>query len=615
MLRLSAKIVVASLSAALVAIGWHFVHRPRPSIDLLQRLEPVAEISPYISVEPVEIAGSRRRALVSTRRRVWVRGVPIAPDSVLAFSIGLRESTWEQPGDGVTFRVRARVGQRHPLLYSRYVDAKANGANRRWIDVRLPLADLLSSHGELPSRADFALVTTPGLSGDARHDEPAWADVRVESGGGDGLKIARRPNVVLVSIDTLRADSVGASGDRLSATPHIDRLAAGGFRFRRAYAPANHTLQSHMSLLTGLLPKTHGVLPGIGRESAVHVAPLPEGRITLPEILRADGYSTAGFAHDCVWLQKRFGFGQGFERYSVLHHDAVAMNDLEIFPWLDANHADPFFLFVHYYDAHSDWRKLPYDAPDDLRAKHAGDYTGDFDGCRAKTCATRNLMALDAEGAQLGEEDLRYIRALYDAGVEATDRQVGRLVERLAALGVLDDTLVVVVSDHGEEFREHGRFVHTQLYEESIRIPVILRLPGRIPAGAGSDHPVSLLDLAPTILDLLGVDEPGEMEGRSVRPLLDALEIAVAPIYFSDTSAEGVIDWPWKLIRKRQRTELFNLEDDPIERDDLSVRAPEEVRRLSALLEGEVGETAGAGTRVDAADGDIERLRALGYVE
>ncbi len=611
----SAKVVVASLSAALVAIGWHFVYPLRPSIDLLQRLEPIAEMSPYISVEPVEIGGSLRRALVSTRRRVWLRKVPISPDAVLAFSIGLRESSWEQPGDGVTFRVRARVGQRHPLLYSRYVDPKANSAHRRWIDVRLPLADLLSSDGALPSQADLALVVTPGLRGDARHDEPAWADVRVEIDEGQSSRGVRRPNVVLVSIDTLRDDSVGRSGDRLSATPHLDRLAVEGFRFRRAYAPANHTLQSHMSLLTGLLPKTHGVLPGIGRDRAVGVAPLPERRITLPEILRAHGYTTAGFAYDCVWLQKRFGFGQGFERYSVHHVDAEAMNDRQIFPWLDANHTDPFFLFVHYYDVHSDWRKLPYDAPDDLRAKHAGGYTGDFDGCREDTCATRNLMRLDAERAPLADEDLRYIRALYDAGVEATDRQVGRLVERLAALGVLDDTLVVVVSDHGEEFREHGRFVHTQLYEETVRIPMILRLPGRIAAGSGTDHPISLVDLAPTILDLLGVDEPGEMEGRSLRPLLDARQLAVAPVYFSDNVAEGVVDWPWKLIRQRHRTELFNLEVDPIERDDLSIRVLEQTRRLSALLEGEVGEANGADRRIDAGEGDIERLRALGYVE
>lgn len=622
----SLRAAVAGAFAMAVAL-WQFAPRSTREVDLLARFGETAARAQRFSIAPVEVAGSRRLALSTTQERVVLPRVPLFEGAELAFSIALREDVWDGAGDGVTFRVKAVLdGDTRVPLYARFVDPKARPDDRRWIDVRVPLAERLrgrSGAASPPEAVDVVLSTSPGPRADARDDAPLWADVRVDAGGWRWPWRDRRrrpPNVLLVSVDTLRADRVGVSRDGRALTPHIDRVAASGVRFRRAYAPSNHTLQSHMSLLTGLYPKTHGVAPGTGEKRELGVRPLPELRVTLAETLQAAGYATGGFAFDCVWLDRRHGFAQGFDRYAVRWLDAAQMNEKEILPWIASNHRDPFFLFVHFYDVHSDWRRLPYDAPDELRARHAGDYAGGFTGCEGKTCATRHLMQLDAAGTVVADGDLGYIRALYDAGVEATDREIGRLLDALDSVGVLDDTLVVVVSDHGEEFREHGRFIHTQLYEEITRIPMIFRLPSRLPGGGESDVPATLLDVAPTILDIVGVAPLTAMEGRSLLPRIERPAPRVEPFYFTGHEVDAVLDWPWKLILRGERAELYDLAADPLERQDLSGRETDRMERLrdqlvrwSTAPEAIERPRGDAGT-VDVPDGEIERLRALGYL-
>jgi arylsulfatase A-like enzyme len=623
--RRFAKLALPAFMALSVFSLYGVLGRGDRAVDLVALLAPAAGRAQRFSIEPVEVGGVRRKALVPQRPRIVVPKMRLFDGAWLTFGIALREETWSGAGDGVTFTVKAALGKDSVRLFSRYVDAKTRGADRRWIDVRLPIAERLRERGyePLPAEIDLVLSTAPGMRGDARDDAPVWADLRIEGGGWRWpawWPSPRRPNVVLISIDTLRDDRVGGDGRR-SLTPNMDRVAASGFRFRRAYAPSNHTLRSHMSLLTGLYPRTHGVQPGHGEKRELGIQPLPESRITLAETLHANGYATGGFAYDCVWLDRKHGFAQGFERYAVRRLDAAKMNDREILPWLRANHRAPFFLFIHYYDVHSDWRRLPYDAPDDLRALHTASYDGAFTGCDGTTCATRYLMRLDAGGVALPEKDLQYVRSLYDAGVEATDREVGRLLDELAALGVLDETLVLIVSDHGEELREHGRFIHTQLYDEIARIPMILRWPRRIGRGGQSLAAVSLLDVAPTVLDLAGIEPVAATEGRSLLPLIEGRGREEAPIFVTGHDIDAVLDWPWKLIRRGAVTELYDLEDDPDERRNLAASRARERERMDALLASWLAPSPGAAPpreregMIEAESADVERLRALGYIE
>lgn len=613
--------LIGSLAVAMAALAVAPAFRIERSIDLMERLERELARFPKISIESVSVAGSQRRAIASSRRVIPIANVPVFPGARLRLSFAIREEVWSLPGDGVTFQVRAGHGKPKKVLFSRYIDPKSQASDRVWVEAVVPLSDALrTARGEVPDTVDLTLLTSPGFRGDGRDDAPVWADLRVvkERWEWPWSRRPRRPNVVVISLDTLRDDRVGAVVAGRPLTPRLDAIEAEGFRFRRAYAPANHTLPSHMSLVTGLSPATHGVKQGKGRNQLIGIDPLPHERVTLAETLQSYGYVTSGFAFRCVWLDGRFGFAQGFDRYEVLGKGAEGMNDSEILPWLEANHALPFFLFVHFYDVHSDWTKLPYDSPREDRARHAASYDGAFDGCGKTGCATLHLKELDRTGEAVAEGDLAYIRALYDAGVEATDRQVGRIVDKLAELGILDETLLVISSDHGEEFREHGRFIHGQIYDEVARVVLLFRLPGLVPSGGASLHPVGLVDVMPTILDLVGVRARTAAEGRSLRPAMDHDNLEPSPIFVSGRGRAAVVAWPWKMIRSGPRFELYNLDSDPSERVDRAEDNPAEVRELRAALTNRKrgGATPGSRGRLIEPDaGDRERLRALGYLD
>jgi len=574
-------------------------------------------------IEAVSIGGTQLAAIVVHEdNQLTIPSVPVFPGAVLTVGIGVREEVWDQDGDGVLFQVHSKRGKEKTFLFSRYIDPKSRPEHRRWIAADIPLAEILRVGHGLPSRVDLVLTTSPGLRGNALHDAPVWADLKVEKPAlsWPSFLRTRPPNVLLVSLDTLRADHVGAFGYRRETTPNLDRIASRGVRFHRAYAPANHTLESHMSALTGLYPTTHGVRPGTGKRQEMGIAPLPADRVTLAETLQGHGYLTGGFAYDCVWLKRGYGFGQGFEKYVVRGRDAATMNDTEIFPWLESHHDEPFFLFVHYYDIHSDWKKLPYDAPSRFREKFERSYSGKFDGCGNDVCATRYLMELDTKKRPIGEPELAHIRSLYDAGVEATDFEVGRLMDKLESLGVLENTIVVVMSDHGEEFREHGRFIHNQIYEEILRVPLIFTWPSVLREGGQSFEPVGLIDVMPTILDLVGVVPETPIQGRSLFPHMRNGRLDAKPVFVVGRDLAGVVQWPWKLIRAGKRSgELFNLNEDPGETVDKSRDEPGTLKDLQQLLSTWTDTSPSfqlkeRSAEVDPSEADLDRLKSLGYL-
>ena len=323
---------------------------------------------------------------------------------------------------------------------------------------------------------------------------------------------------MLISIDSLRADHVGALGYQRDTTPTIDRLAAEGATFTRAISTTSWTLPAHAALLTGLPDSAHGATTVASR--------LTEGVTTLAEALAAAGYRTRGFFAG-PFLEPGFGFAQGFDEYLDCTSYGTGRPDVPIGKRHSASHKDrtnpmvlrnvlheleeldgrPFFFFVHMWDVHYDLiPPPPYDT------MFFPDYSGSFDG-RAFRHNPEFRPGMDAD-------DLAHTIALYDGEVRYTDDTIGRIVDTLDAMGVLADTLIVITSDHGDEFLEHdGKGHRRSLFQEVVRVPLVMRLPGKIPARRVDDS-VSLIDVAPTILDLVGAEPIDEAMGRSLLPLM-----------------------------------------------------------------------------------------------
>ncbi|MDG2333110.1 MAG: sulfatase [Myxococcota bacterium] len=428
-----------------------------------------------------------------------------------------------------------------------------------------------------------------------------------------------RPNVVIISMDTTRADHLSAYGYERDTSASLRALAGEGMRFEVAYSPSATTAPSHASLFTGLAPIAHGVVKN-GR-------PLEGDFETLAETLGDEGYETAAVVSSYV-LSGRFGFDQGFDHFDAdfSQADVVAGDRLwegELLSgkfhgraddttrrglqWLDARrHPErPFFLFVHYFDPHT-----PYLPPEGYEPPFRP-------GAREALKLNRTIF-------------------LYDTLIAFTDQEIGRLLQGLEARGLEGDTLVIVVGDHGEGLMSHGHMFHgVHIYEEGVRVPLIVRWPGQVPAGVVAPGPVDLADLAPSVLELAGVSSTTPVQGQSIASFLlggDDLE-AERPVHLYRRHYEGgdVVDGlyaegekfglrrgRWKLIEGPEEgtLELFDLETDPGEKDNLVEGQPE---RVQAMRE-EIAAWRRAHTQ-DAKDGRLpsaeerEGLEALGYTE
>jgi len=392
-----------------------------------------------------------------------------------------------------------------------------------------------------------------------------------------------RWNVVLISVDTLRADHVGCYGYRNGSTPSIDRLAADGLRFEHCYTPVPVTLPAHTTMLSGMIPPRHSV-----RDNSTFAVPgdLP----TLATRLQAEGFTTLGVI-GAFPLASRFGLNRGFgvwdeelgDRYRKLiplffdqrKADQVTRRAQEL---LRRHTRERFFLFVHYYDPHHPW-----DPPEP--------YSLTF-------------------------------RALpYDGEIAFADRWVGELLATLRELRLWDNTLVVLTADHGEGLGEHGEMTHSmQIYDTTQRVPLILRYPG-VRAGV-VERPVSLTDIAPTVLKLLGLEPGADLDGVSlVGPppgeRLIYLETLVGRLLGGWNDLRGCVAWPHKYIRGPE-PRLFDLASDPREQRNLAALHPEVVRELDRRLLSLIGERSREyrlADRFRIPDLEVKaRLVALGYL-
>jgi len=394
-------------------------------------------------------------------------------------------------------------------------------------------------------------------------------------------------NILLITLDTTRADHLGCYGYPQAKTPSLDGLAREGIRFARVYCPAPVTLPSHISILSGLYPVTHGV-----RNNGHH---LPSGIKTLAQILKGRGYATAAFVSSFS-VDSRFGIDRGFDVYDDTFQSQATLKSANaerraegtfdrFSRWLESNWSNQFFAWVHYYDPH-----LPYDPPPPYREEFSG--------------------------------------RLYDGEIAYMDHYVGAILERLETKRILQKTIIIVAGDHGEGLGEkveigHGIF----LYEPTLRVPLIFHNLKIFPRPRASESEVRLVDVAPTILDLIGLkDEAAGMQGQSLVPRLKGkagkdldslIETFLPRESFGWSELVGIVSGPWKLIQA-PRPELYDLRSDPEEKRNLYDLEANRSAALKTKLESELlrlgsdskASSEPATTRAE----DLEKLRSLGYV-
>ncbi len=468
----------------------------------------------------------------------------------------------------------------------------------------------------------------------SRYQGETTLEMSVESDGGPDLFAHmtapvittkatnnRPPNVLLVSLDTLRADHLGIYGYERDTSPNMDRIfGEQGVVVDRVYSQATNTIYGHTAMLSGVNPRT-----GFAEIDTLF-PPQSNIVLTMAEVLRRAGYRTAAFTEDALLIADT-GFNRGFESYfeevgSSRKH--VEGHIEKIFDagqsWLERHTHEPFFLFLHTYQVHS-----PYTPPE----SHAGMFPSEPDASKA-----------------------RKLLDLYDAEIAYTDEQVDALIRGVDELGLGENTILIVTSDHGEEFGEHGHLYHAgHLTNEILHVPLLMRAPGILPAGVKRGGPMGLIHIMPTVLDLLGIEPPIHVSARSLADhLLEDGPAESEPIFAEANSPRvftvdgsdpewippsySATQWPLRLVRIRTsdgfRYELYDLEADPGETRNVYDERRGEIAKLQAALDGyerncdarrrSLSQLVALTASVPPAPAEIdqrrlEKLRALGYIE
>lgn len=418
-----------------------------------------------------------------------------------------------------------------------------------------------------------------------------------------------RPNVIVYMIDTLRADRLGCYGYDRPVSPRIDEFAAGATLFENAVGQSSWTRASVASLFTGLWPAAHGAVGRLDRLSGEAV--------TLAEALRAEGYATGAVVTNHN-VHRTFGFDQGFDEF--IHTNQPKTPSDVVNAWAEAwlekrDTAKPFFLYLHTIDPHN-----PYLPPDRFRRRFAPG---------TEELVKRIEGNPRAETWDPDAETIAGLNALYDAEIAFNDESFGALAESLTELGLWDDALVIVISDHGEEFFEHGRWSHGKdLHVETLNVPLIVKMPGQ-KKGRRRPEVVQHLDVMPTVLDVVGVDVSSVVQGSSFLPLLGRRgdDAPSRPDAYSHLRLDGplqvsLVTPEWKLIQRYARRGglqnlLYRWRDDRDERHDLAAERPVTTAVLAAMLEEKLRNP---GLQLEGGEAVLtpeleQQLRALGYLQ
>jgi arylsulfatase A-like enzyme len=426
---------------------------------------------------------------------------------------------------------------------------------------------------------------------------------------------SNRLNLILISIDTLRADHLGCYGYDRPTSPVLDRLAADSIVFENVSSAAPWTLPAHASLFTGLYAQRHGVV-----SFTDFMPPVP----TLAAILQAQGYYTVGIANTFL-ISREYGLDHGFEEFVLISgeqtHNPMPSGVMDrATRWLKWRELQPFFMFLHFYDVHTDYRSLPQ-----YEKLFVEKYVGPVDGTGTQLVAhLHDEISLDAEDAE-------HLVNLYDAQIRQMDDQMAWLLQVLEQRELLDNTVIMITSDHGEQFLEHGKFLHGQYqWEEALHVPLIVHGPG-LPRGKRVPELASLVDVMPTALKILGVECPAGVDGVDLSPAWQeskpdwSSRIIFAggdsghwgPLEGRDDVKKVARDARFKLHYNTVTgaTELYDLQSDPGETADVSDREPAVFTRLRERLDEHLQGAAAGGKRTNSlSDEQLQQLKSLGYL-
>ncbi len=446
--------------------------------------------------------------------------------------------------------------------------------------------------------------------------------------GCSGRPVAEGPNIIILLLDALRSDHLGCYGYERKTSPRIDRLAREGALFKNAYAPSSWTLPSTGSMLTSLYPREHG--------AANSTSGISQMAVTLAERMHGAGYDTAAFSANYCFVTAERGFDRGFDHFelfvkesspvsaSVLNRtrklpetygtvvtaDAEQLN-LAALKWLDERDdtSRPVFMYLHYMDPHN-----PYEPPEPFDALFDPDYTGTVDG-------ESIFDAIHKLQFEATDRDKEHVVALYDGEIAYADNQISDLLDELEKRQVLQDALVIITADHGEELFERGDIGHgPTLYEEVLRVPLIMWQKQFEQPGAAVDSRVSLLDIVPTVLNVCGIQSRGALRGKPILPPAEKVgsdtvwaEVDEDILYTAHKRA--LIEDNWKIITSGSSRELYDISSDPHETNDLSAARKEMVE----LLAGKVDDFSrklerGASPVIELDDEKLKELESLGYV-
>jgi arylsulfatase A-like enzyme len=585
-------------------------------VPLARSVGLIPEDSDQIRLASYTLSGEKRNGIfLHPPNRLVFPPQEVQAGSELHFDHGVVEKAWKRGSDGVVFRVLARPvnsGDEPAVVFENSLKPRDDGGHLEW------------NHGmvvftaEMSGAVEITLETLPGEDGHRDFDWAVWSDLVLLPPAAE----LEHQNVVLITLDTTRADRLSLYREDLDTTPFLSELAAESMVFERAYTTSTWTLPAHASLFTGLYPEQHGAIDV--REGALVGQPLDRSHTTLAEVLQSDGYLTLGVVGG-PFLRRHYQLDQGFLYYSDLweglHRNAGQLNRLA-FRWLDRHEGRPFFLFLNYFDPHAPYDPDGYPATDEAVFAELG---FDIHTFQPAMLRERGIGGLPAEATAA-------LRRRYDAELRQTDRSLRELVEGLRDRGLLENTLVALVADHGESFGEHGLWGHGgPFFDEQARVPMLLRIPGETASPKRIAKPVSTAVLARLILRHLDVSAPPSLTGLPGGPE----EAPVLGARFSPrgTGVRMFVEYPLKYLawiddaEGGSRRRLFDLEADPGETEDLSEADPALLEAVVNRLEGIRSHLRVPDTVIaDQADQDEdvldpdeeeklrEQLKALGYV-
>lgn len=550
-------------------------------------------------VANVRLGEEERQAIALSRRSTLRYHVQVPTDGVLGFGVGV-EGEGEAP-----FGIEVTAdGQPTTQMLS----GTATGA---WADHKVDLSRFAGEIVRIDLRAEG--------QGAGRL---AWNAPRILVPARPERTYEPAKNVVVLVIDTLRADKLRPFNvETRVKTPVIDRFASEGVVFELAQSPENWTKPAVASILTGLHPLTHQQKTGD--------AALPSSAELLSEHLKGEGFTTGSFIAN-GYVSDRFGFDQGWDDYSNYIREGGSTEAKDVFDkagnWIEAHKDERFFAYIQTIDPH-----VPYDPPGEyLQMYDPSEYSGQI-----RPRMTGDLLEKAKRNPPevvFDASDKRRLKALHDGEITKHDHFFGAFLERLAELGLADDTLVVVTSDHGEEFEDHGSWGHGHsVYQELLHVPLLFRLPNRLPAGAKVGNAVSTLDISATVTELLGVPGMAHNEGHTLVGLMLGEAPSQPTVAFSDFQDDRrvITTGRWKLILRGNLTStMFDLVADPMEKKQLDASAFPIGRRYARMLLGQFlgasnrGDWLSAeqkgGTQLQRENADMDdtirdQLRALGY--